>query len=136
MSSHTRRLTIGIRWLAKLAGAIVVVPVFLLLLTEGLGRRGLWTMNPLRLSPLDASLMSILLVACAGMIIGWFNEKLGGEIGLVCALAFLASCITLPEMRIVWLPAVILTVPGFLYLLSWKLSRAGTGRAPLTRTAG
>ena len=74
-------------------------------------------LNPLVLSVPDLVVLSLRLTACAGLLLAWRWEALGGGIAVGC---MLAATILRP-----WVPgmALGLTLPGILFLLSWFLRR-------------
>jgi hypothetical protein len=66
---------------------------------------------------------------CAGMVLAWWKEGLGGAITVLSLVAFygihLATAGTFPRGWAWW----VFAAPGFLFLLSWQQSRAGGPRA-------
>ena len=66
---------------------------------------------------------------CAGMILAWWREGLGGGITVSSLLIFyvihFATAGTFPKGWAWW----VFAAPGFLFLLSWQQSRAGGPKA-------
>jgi hypothetical protein len=108
------RLTRVIRWTAR-AWAVTAIGIVLLL---GVGE-GLYPASP-------AEWVGFLLYPggiCAGMVLAWWKEGLGGSITIGSLLAFYvlhtATAGSLPHGW-AWL---VLAAPGFFFLWSWQRSR-------------
>ena len=66
---------------------------------------------------------------CAGLIVGWLREALGGSIVIGCAIAFIVT-LWIRDGQILSNPWFILpyTIPGILYLITWAIQRRKTHR--------
>jgi hypothetical protein len=113
-SDRRNRLTLAIRWTAR-AWAVATIGVVLLLSVA----EGLYPSRPVEW-------IGLLLYpggVCVGMLVAWWREGLGGAITVASLVAFYilytATAGYLPRGPW-WL---ILAVPGFLFLWSWKRSR-------------
>lgn len=112
-SDRRNRLTLVIRWTARVWAVAAIGVVLLLSVAEGLypARPAEWI--GLALYPGGV---------CVGMILAWWREGLGGGITVGSLVAFYAvyaaTAGTLPRGPW-WL---VLAVPGFLFLWCWKRS--------------
>ena len=113
-SDGQQRLTLAVRWTARAWSVATIGIVLLLCAGEGLYPAG------------PAEFVGLLLYPggiCAGMILAWWKEGLGGSITVGSLLAFYvlhtATAGSLPRGW-AW---IVLAVPGFLFLWSWKRSR-------------
>jgi hypothetical protein len=112
-------LMAAVRWIARIGGALCAATFLLFLFGEGFGPRGTYTLNPLALKPRELIAMLLLAWACAGLLIGWRREGLGGGIALCSILAFASF---LPRGFPLW--AILApAISGFLFLLYWSLSQ-------------
>jgi hypothetical protein len=111
-----RRLARAVRWVARLGSLATIVLVLLFLVGEGF--------NP---SPKEwLGFLFFPVGICVGMVIAWWKEGAGGAITVASLLAFygvhLGTAGRLPTGW-AWL---LFATPGFLFLLSWHLRRAGS----------
>jgi hypothetical protein len=108
-----------IRWLARAWAAVSIGLIALLFVGEGF--------RPSQVNTREwVGLLFFPVGVCAGMILAWWREGLGGGITVASLLAFytvhLVTTGTLPSGW-AWL---VFAAPGFLFLLCWRRSR-GTG---------
>jgi len=113
-----RTLPIAIRWFARVEGTLIAGMVFLFVLGEGFGKHGTDTLNPFVLSAADFASLSLLLIACIGLLLAWRWEGGGGAIAVICMLVRLFVRPGFP----LWATLAIL-VPGILFLLTWFMTR-------------
>ena len=116
-------LTQVIRWTARAWTVASIGLVLAFFVGEGF--------NPSQVKPREwVGLLFFPVGICAGMILAWWREGLGGSITVGSLLVFymihLATAGTLPKGW-AWLA---FAAPGFLFLLCWQRSRnAGTTAA-------
>ena len=115
-SDRRRVLTQLIRWTARVWAVASIGLVLAFVVGEGF--------NPSQIKPGEwVGLLFFPVGICAGMILAWWREGLGGSITVGSLLAFyvvhLATAGTFPRGW-AWLA---LAAPGFLFLLSWHWSR-------------
>jgi len=116
-------LTRAVRWSARLWAVASIGLVLAFLVGEGF--------HPSQIQPREwLGLVFFPVGICAGMILAWWKEGLGGAITLgslaVFYLIHLATAGTFPRG---W-AFLVFAAPGFLFLLSWQRSRgAGTAAA-------
>jgi len=108
----TRRIAV-LRWTARIWSVATLLLVLGFIVGEGI--------NP---APNEVlGLVFFPFGICAGMLVAWWREGLGGTITVGSLVLFyvihLATVGTLPEG---W-GWVVFAAPGFLFLLSWFLSR-------------
>lgn len=112
------KLAVALRWAARILGTPLAILIFLDFLHDASGPRGLEPVNIFRLSWTEQILLDVVFVASVGLLLAWKHELAGGWIALGGGLIFLAACLTMPGMRLVWGLGVALAVPGLLYLLA------------------
>ena len=107
----------GIRWLARIAGSLLVLFFLLMVLGYIIEPQGSGKITPSEI-PLIAGMIAMLL----GLIIAWFREGLGALLTIGGFLYFLANELIVKQSFNTWIlvayPAV-----GFLFLLCWWQSR-------------
>ncbi len=115
--SCQRWIARSIHWSARLIGTLVAAVFLMFLFGEGLGPRGVYTLNPLVLSASDFVVLSLRFLACVGLLLAWRWEALGGGIAIVC--------IVLATMLRPWILVAVLamSIPAGSYLLSSFLRR-------------
>ena len=113
-SDGRHRLTLVVRLTARAWAVATIGVVLLLSVGEGLYPAGPAEWIGLALYPGGI---------CVGMILAWWKEGLGGSITVGSLLAFyLLHTATAGSLPKGW-GWLVLAVPGFLFLWSWKLSR-------------
>ena len=113
-SDGQRRLTLAIRWTARVWAVAAVGTVILLSVGEGLYPAGRAEWVGLLLYPGGI---------CAGMILAWWREGLGGSITIGSLLAFyILHTATAGRLPSGW-GWLVLAAPGFLFFWSWQRSR-------------
>jgi hypothetical protein len=113
-SGEAGRLTLAIRWTARVWALVTIVIVSLLSVGEGVHPGGPTELVGLVLYPGGV---------CVGMILAWWKEGLGGGVSVASLAGFYilytATQGSLPPGW-AWL---VLAVPGFLFLWCWVRSR-------------
>jgi hypothetical protein len=106
-------VTITLRWIARIWSILVIAVLLIMFLGEGIS-----------LSEITPGDWLILLFfpfgILVGMILAWWKEGLGGLIILIGLLGFIIFGNLAPDA---YLPSLIFAGPGFLFLLTWFLSR-------------
>lgn len=102
-----------IRWVARVWSIVTVVLVVLFLVGESFNPRGIQWID-LLLFPSGV---------CAGMVVAWLREGLGGCITVACLAGFYGlHLMTAGSFPTGW-TFLAFAGPGFLFLLSWMLWR-------------
>lgn len=108
------RLTVAIRWTARIWMIVTMVLVVLLSIGEGIHPAGPVETAGLLLYPGGI---------CLGLVLAWWKEGIGGMVTVVSLLAFYilhtATAGRLPQGS-AWL---VLAVPGFLFIWCWARAR-------------
>ncbi len=108
------RLTVAIRWTARIWTIVTIAVVVLLSLGEGIHPAGPAETAGLLLYPIGI---------CFGMVFAWWKEGVGGTVTVVSLMAFYvlhtATAGRLPP-GLGWLA---LAFPGFLFLWCWSRVR-------------
>ena len=105
-----------IRWIARIWGSMIVAFVLLSAIGEGLRQAALgeWVA------------LTFFFLICAGLIVAWKWEGLGGMIAIGCQIAWHVTMrITSGSFELI-LPLAIMAVPGLLFLTYWLLTRGLT----------
>jgi len=115
------RLTVAIRWTARIWAIVSVAVVVLLSLGEGIHPAGPAETAGLFLYPGGI---------CLGMAVAWWKEGVGGMVTVVSLLAFyVLHTLTAGRLPPGW-AWLVLAFPGFLFLWCWTRARhAGTAAA-------
>jgi hypothetical protein len=121
-SDRRRVLTEVIRWVARVWAVASIGLILAFVVGEGF--------NPSQIKPREwVGLFFFPVGICAGMVLAWWKEGLGGIITVGSLLAFYlvhrVTAGTLPKGWAWWAFAA----PGFVFLLSWYWSRRGAGVA-------
>ena len=116
MERHGSRVGVTIRWIARAWSIATIVLVVLFLVGE--------PFDPSRAQWLG--LLFFPLGVCAGMIVAWWKEALGGSITVSSLLAFYAVHFATAERFPAGWAFLAFAAPGFLFLLSWVVRR-GSG---------
>jgi hypothetical protein len=113
-------LTLAVRWTARVWAIVTIGVVILLSLGEGIHPAG------------PAELMGLVLYPggiCVGMILAWWKEGLGGGVTVASLVAFyILYTVTKGSLPPGW-AWLILAIPGFLFLWSWRRSRRADAAA-------
>jgi hypothetical protein len=113
-SGGVNRLTLAIRWTARIWAFVTIVIVTLLSIGEGVHPAGLAELIGLVLYPLGI---------CIGMVVAWWKEGLGGGITVASLVGFyVLYAVTKGSLPPGW-GWFILAVPGFLFMWCWRRSR-------------
>jgi hypothetical protein len=108
------RLTVGIRWTARVWTIVTIVVVVLLSIGEGIHPAGPAEMAGLLLYPVGI---------CLGMVLAWWKEGVGGMVTVASLLAFyVLHTVTAGRLPQGW-AWLILAVPGFLFVWCWARAR-------------
>lgn len=114
------RLTVAIRWTARIWTIMTIAVVVLLSLGEGVHPTGLAETVGLLLYPVGI---------CLGLVLAWWKEGVGGMITVASLLAFYILYATttgrLPQGW-AWL---LLALPGFLFVWCWSRARRAAAKA-------
>ena len=118
-SDRRRQLTQALRWTARVWAVASVLLVVAFIIGEGF--------NPSQIRAAEwLGFLFFPTGICAGMILAWWKEGLGGAITVGSLVIFygihFATAGALPRGSAWW----VLAAPGFLFLLCWRRSR-GTG---------
>ena len=118
MNARGRRAGLAFRWVARVWSIATIVLVLLFLFGEPFNPRGAEWLG-LLLFPLGV---------CAGMVVAWWSEGLGGAITVVSLAAFYGlHFATAGRFPGGW-AFLAFAAPGFLFVLSW-LAWRGTSKA-------
>jgi hypothetical protein len=113
---HT--LTSAIRWFARVEGTLIAAMVFLFVFGEGFGNRGTYTLNPFVLSAADFASISLLMIACIGLLLAWRWEARAGAATVICMVVRLFVRPGFPLCA-----TLAILVPGVLFLVTWFMTR-------------
>jgi hypothetical protein len=113
-------LEAGLRWTARLLGALLVVLVLVILIGEGF--------NPLKLRPVEAIQMTLFLTTCIGLVIAWRWPFIGGAISTGGILLFFAVEFAVTGSFPKGLVFHLMLLAGLLFLLSGFISRRMAAR--------
>lgn len=103
-----------LRWTAKVWSIVTVLLVLGFIVGEGFNPSGINEWIGVLLFPIGI---------CVGMMLAWWKEGLGGIITTGCLLLFyLVHLATAGKFPKGW-AYLVFAAPGFLFLLSWRLSR-------------
>lgn len=114
------KLIVAIRWAARILSIVSISLLLLFLFGE-------WS-DSVHFKFIESiEFLSFPVVVCAGMIVAWWKEGLGGGTGVASLLVFysinLAATGSFPKG---W-AFFAFTAPAFLFLINWFLSRAQAG---------
>jgi len=101
----------GLRWAARLLAAALLGVVAVIFFGEG-------GFNPLRLTAVEAILMTLFLTACAGLVVAWRWPVLGGAISTAGLLLFLTVEFAVNGRFPKGLFFYLMLLPGLLLVLS------------------
>ena len=117
VEARGRRARLTIRWVARVWSIATIVLVLLFLIGEPFNPKGTEWLG-LLLFPLGV---------CAGMVVAWRREGLGGAITVASFVAFYAvHFATAGRFPGGW-AFLAFSAPGFVFLLSWLVGR-GVGK--------
>jgi hypothetical protein len=113
-SGDASRLTLAIRWTARVWAFVTMVIVSLLSVGEGVHPGGRTELVGVALYPGGI---------CLGMVLAWWKEGLGGGVTVASLAGFyVLYMVTKGSLPPGW-AWLILAVPGFLFLWCWIRSR-------------
>ena len=116
------------RWLPRLAGALLVVLFVVFFIGESLGGEGL--IPPVRLTLTEWLEIVALLVMSAGALLAWRWEALGGALSLGGGLAFnLVESLGGGRVELVWFAVVFMVVGGLFLVCSYLSMLSIRGQA-------
>ncbi len=105
---------LAVRWIARISSIPIIAAFILMFIGEGF--------DPAKVRPIEwVMLLFGPFGLVLGMILGWWKEGLGGAITI---LSFLVSMVVGGYSASGAGYMLICTSPGFLFLLSWILSRS------------
>ena len=108
------RLTLAVRWTARVWAIVTIGVVILLSVGEGIHPTGLPELIGLVLYPGGI---------CVGMVLAWWKEGLGGGVTVASLVAFyILYTVTKGSLPPGW-AWLILAFPGLLFLWCWRRSR-------------
>jgi hypothetical protein len=114
-----------LRWCGR-AASIVLIVGWVILFAVDLRRSGIPSSETY---PQAASLA----IVCAGYIVGWRNELVGGALAIVGTVAFFMACVV--PMNVLPQPgAIMFAVPGVCYLLARHFERIEKGEVNYDET--
>ena len=108
---HSPNLDLGLRWLARTLGGLMVAVLAVFAAGEGL--------HPLLMSHTEMLMLVALFVALAGLVLGWRHEGLGGALSVAGMLAFYTLNYTASGKWPGGFVFPFLFVPGLLFLVCW-----------------
>jgi len=118
-TSSDNTFQLVVRWTARLSSVLIIGVFLLMFLGEGF--------EPAKVKPIEwVMLLFGPFGLILGMIIGWWKEGLGGAITILCFLAALSVGGYSGSGAAYFL---VCAAPGFLFLLSWFLSRSAQSKA-------
>ncbi|MCG6954467.1 MAG: hypothetical protein LJF04_00620 [Gemmatimonadetes bacterium] len=127
MNSEQSRAT-AYRWIARVTGILITILTLVIGIGEALDgpRRHPGTTLLGQFTPLILVMFAVWGVGLAGLLLGWWKEKLGGILSLCCfALVFVLNLFNSqapPAMRIgTLIPMGIYSIPSVLFIASWRL---------------
>ena len=123
--TSTKRGVTAIRWTARLWSIASIGFILLMFIGSGLAEG----FNPAQFAFRDlVGLFFFPLGVCLGTIVAWRWEGLGGGITVTSLLAFYAWCHVVRGRFPGGPYFALIAAPGFLFLVSWLLSRYVQGR--------
>ena len=123
LSATQRRPGPVVRWIARGWSVASVGLVLAFIIGEGL--------HPGRMTAMEVlGFLFFPLGICVGMILAWWREGLGGGITVASLLAFYALHFATAGAFPKGLAWVVFAAPGFLFVLSWYLSRRSASSTP------
>lgn len=127
MSSEQSRAT-AYRWIARVTGVLIIILTLVIGIGETLDkvRRNPGVPIPDQFSPLILVMFAVWGVGLAGLLLGWWRERVGGILSLCCfALVFVMNLFNSqapPAMRIgTLIPMGTYSIPALLFIASWRL---------------
>jgi hypothetical protein len=119
---------VAMRWLARIAGALMVVLFLVFLVGESLGGDGPF---PLGLLTLEEQIeMAALLAMAAGALLAWRWEAVGGALSLGGGLAFnVVESLGGGRVELVWFALVFVVIGGLFLVCGYWSAPPIRGRA-------
>jgi len=112
----------SIRWTARITGTLMVI--FVMLFAIGSLFEGLSKPAPAAYNTYTIILFLIWGAGLAGLILAWWNERVGGLVSLCCFIIFNILAGTNPTPGSGYSIVLLLfMIPSILYLLYWWLKR-------------
>jgi hypothetical protein len=125
MNLETRRAN-TYRWLARVSGVLLTVLTLLIGIGEALEGRsrhpGAAVLS--QFSLLILAIFAVWGIGLAGLLLGWWRERLGGFLSLCCfILVFVLNLFNSEASSRIGalVPMVVFCVPSVLFILSWKI---------------
>ena len=135
MNSEQSRAT-AYRWIARITGVLIIILTLFIGIGEALDgpRRHPGVTLLGQFTPLLLVMFAVKGAGLAGLLLGWWKERLGGILSLCCfALVFVLNLFNSQAplaMRIVALiPMGIYCIPSVAFIASWRL-RSREGQPP------
>lgn len=133
MNSEQSQAT-ACRWIARVTGVLMTILTLIIGIGEALDKPRRHPGVPLldQFTPLVLTMFAVWGVGLAGLILGWWKERLGGILSLCCfALVFVLNLFNSqapPAMRIgTLIPMGIFCIPSVLFIASHRM-RSKEGR--------
>ena len=117
--------TLGFRWLARITSLLSVGTIALFFFAE--------PFQPARVRPREwVGLAFFPAGVVIGLIVAWWKEGLGASISLASLVAFYLIYGWLMGSNVNSLAFIFFTLPAFLFLITWLLSRSNFLEVPAT----
>ena len=113
------------RWIARIFGAVLVIFTLIMLIGEYLeSRQRHQDVSPLNeYSPILIAMFIVWGLGLAGLLIGWWKEKLGGFLSLICFILVPVLNMLNPESSMnttAFFVMLIYCVPSLLFIACWR----------------
>ncbi len=118
-------IVLVVRWIARLLALLVVTLVVVMAMGSQL--------DPAILSGAAWVQLALLAIACAGLLLGWKNELLGGTIGVGSLIAFYVVELAWSGRFPTGWGFPMMALPGFLFLLAWLIDGRWTETSSCSR---
>ena len=131
MPDATKRRAISslFKWMGRIGSVIMLTGVIAFYIGEG-------GFNPFNLASTRIILMFLFWLSCAGLVVGWISEGVGGAISTLAMLAFfIAEFLIRGSFPRSWAFEVI-ALPGVFFLLAALLKNGGPPEKKAEERAG
>ena len=120
------------RWTARIGGVLLIVFALFIGIGEALDGRSRHPGATLlgQFSPLVLTIFAVWGIGMAGLLLGWWKERLGGLVSLGCfALVFVLNLFNsqAPSRTGALVPMLIFCIPSALFIAPWR-KRSGEGQ--------